>query len=651
MVRCSSPIRRRSPIGFPSAFTYLTAAVVACFVAAFSTCVLAAPLASSRRHALQGQIPLLNELPEVEGGLSIASETSSSLRAVGSNGSKLTGRFLHITDIHIDPWYQTGTTVGSSCHQYPGRDFVGQQSTPGFEATRKSGGDPDALAGEYGSPGSGCDAPLALINETFRFVKDGLDRVDFVIWTGDSARHDSDPQIPRTAAEVRDLNAMAVEYMLSAFPHPTNPQKASIPVVPNIGNNDITPHNQLAYTPDEPNPTLDFFASVWEPFIPADQVPVFRKGGYFYVEVVPDQLIVASLNTMYWFNSNRAVPDCTDSSTAGGAQLKWLEESVLKPARKRGVSVYLEGHVPPNVLNFYQQCYIWFATLATEYNDVVLAQFYGHMNIDHFFFPTINMKSSFSQQKEASTQTFAPSLSQILESTSSSSSSSSMTIPNIAASSKSVSDFFDSLHHHASTHSFSVSSLSSSPSLFPSSIQLDPSIPIPSAGPSWLNIYIQYLLNQYESLSDSDTDSDSHVKGVPSVVLVSPSVVPAYNSGLRVFEYKVKETKEEGDGPGGKRGRRRGGEDKAGTLEGYTQYYVNIARWNRVERRILGRDEFIYEVEYRFNLEYNLPSASTTSYLTLARRLVGKDDNETKDDMKALQRRWIRNMVVGLDER
>lgn len=33
---------------------------------------------------------------------------------------ELKGRFLHITDLHPDPFYKEGATFGSSCHLKPG---------------------------------------------------------------------------------------------------------------------------------------------------------------------------------------------------------------------------------------------------------------------------------------------------------------------------------------------------------------------------------------------------------------------------------------------------------------------------------------------------------------------------------------------------
>jgi endopolyphosphatase len=75
---------------------------------------------------------------------------------------------------------------------------------------------------------SGCDAALSLVNLTFAtLAKDFASALDFVVWTGDSVRHDSDPKIPRTMSEVKDLNTQVSAMMRETFP--------KIPVLPSIG--------------------------------------------------------------------------------------------------------------------------------------------------------------------------------------------------------------------------------------------------------------------------------------------------------------------------------------------------------------------------------------------------------------------------------
>ena len=66
--------------------------------------------------------------------------------------------------------------------------------------------------------------------------------------------------------------------------------------------------------------------------------------------------------------------------------MAWLKTK-LQYAREQGLNVYITGHVPPNTSNWMPTCYYAFATLVTDYRDVIQGQFYGHMNIDHFYFP------------------------------------------------------------------------------------------------------------------------------------------------------------------------------------------------------------------------------------------------------------------------
>jgi len=69
----------------------------------------------------------------------------------------------------------------------------------------------------------------------------------------------------------------------------------TIPIVPTFGNNDVLPHNIFA---KGPNKWTKAYARVWRPFIPEEQRHQFDRGGWFYVEVIPNRLAVFSLNTM-----------------------------------------------------------------------------------------------------------------------------------------------------------------------------------------------------------------------------------------------------------------------------------------------------------------------------------------------------------------
>ncbi|KIM53791.1 hypothetical protein SCLCIDRAFT_409629 [Scleroderma citrinum Foug A] len=271
---------------------------------------------------------------------------------------RLHGRFLHITDMHPDPYYKPGSRPSMACHR--------------GKPKKKRG------AGYYGTPYKECDSPFALTNLTLDHLdKRWSNEIDFVIWTGDSA---SDDDIPRPLHEIYDLNSAVARKMEQVF------SSKGIPVIPTIGNNDIWPHNTLASGPNDITRT---YSSIWQHFIPAGSHASFLRGGYFSVEVIPDALAVISLNTMYFYASNEAVQGCAkeDDDDPGNQQFGWLEDQ-LAVFRSRQMQVWMMGHVPPKDDHYYPRCYAMYAELSLRFQDTILGHVFGHLNTDHFYFIT-----------------------------------------------------------------------------------------------------------------------------------------------------------------------------------------------------------------------------------------------------------------------
>ncbi|CAE6454211.1 unnamed protein product [Rhizoctonia solani] len=284
----------------------------------------------------------------------------------------LHGRFIHITDMHPDKYYLPGASVSSSCHS----------KKPRKESER---------AGEYGAPGTDCDSPISLINSTLEWVeKEWADRIDFVIWTGDNARHDSDSSIPRTPTEIRDMNREMARRMDRIF------TPRGVTVVPSIGNNDIWPHVSLNIMYEGPSTVTNDFLESWRSFVPFPAYQVFQRGVYFSVELVPNRLAAISLNTLYWFDSNQAVDGCPKKSNDPGTlELDWLEIQLkLYRSRKMQASpydhhVWLTGHVAPTE-DYFPRCFARYGELALRYQDTILGHLFGHKNVDHFVIHSID---------------------------------------------------------------------------------------------------------------------------------------------------------------------------------------------------------------------------------------------------------------------
>lgn len=279
---------------------------------------------------------------------------------------RLQGRFLHISDLHPDQFYKlhSSTEEDIACHRGVGP------------------------AGKYGAETSDCDSPLSLVDATFEWIKENVvDKVDFVIWTGDSARHDSDEQIPRTAKQILETNTYIAEKFAEVFGNGGanhNPTDMAVPVVPTFGNNDILPHNILLAGP---NKWLNTYLSVWRKFIPEPQRHSFGRGGWFYIEVIPNKLAVFSLNTMYFFDRNAGVDGCAKRDEPGWEHMEWLRIQ-LDMLRARGMKAILSGHVGPARTDskklWDETCWQRYTLWLRQYRDVVVTGIFGHMNIDHF---------------------------------------------------------------------------------------------------------------------------------------------------------------------------------------------------------------------------------------------------------------------------
>jgi hypothetical protein len=70
--------------------------------------------------------------------------------------TELTGRFLHITDFHPDPWYRTNSTFDSGCHRLPPKKKKGKKGKGGDKNKDLDGDDDDddevlKVAGKWGT--------------------------------------------------------------------------------------------------------------------------------------------------------------------------------------------------------------------------------------------------------------------------------------------------------------------------------------------------------------------------------------------------------------------------------------------------------------------------------------------------------------------
>ena len=273
---------------------------------------------------------------------------------------------------------------------------------------------------------------------------------------------------------------------------------------------------------------------------------MFKVLGCFFVDVRP-QIRVISLNTLYLFASNDAVRDCSetkknmhqklgsdkwgrgcDEQNAGDCVLDWLE-SLLQISQEMNMSVQITGHIPPSYANYKKRCYDRFAQIGTKYRTMIKSQFYGHLNIDHFYFATET----------------------------------------------------DSV--------------------------IKPIVKKKGYGimlsPSWVISYCRNLIDHYKNINEM---AESQV-GFP--ILVSPSIVPAFNPSFRVFKISTDPM-------------------RLGEVVGYTQYWLDLAA-ETIEVAVEYSFQNAYEFDYRKRV---------LGWIDLAGRIVNGE---------YLRAEYFLNMVVG----
>ncbi|KAI7899685.1 Metallo-dependent phosphatase-like protein [Cokeromyces recurvatus] len=268
---------------------------------------------------------------------------------------KLFGKFLHITDIHIDPLYLEGSDPSRICHTITGN---------GSEIT-----------GKFGALGTRCASPVPLVDATFKFLKKEINQIDFIIYTGDTVRQNRDANLPVTHDQVIKGHTLVAEYVLKSFPKGTL-------FFPTIGNNDAFMYNQL----EENDPLFPILETIWKPF-KLDLTETFTKGGYFIQEIIKNKLSIISLNSMFFYNPNLAVEDCISSTSPGTIQLEWLETQLKKLKKKDGKhQAYIIGHISPideyGIRILKDACYEKYFALLGKYGKYIAGHFTGHTNAD-----------------------------------------------------------------------------------------------------------------------------------------------------------------------------------------------------------------------------------------------------------------------------
>ncbi|OCT80206.1 acid sphingomyelinase-like phosphodiesterase 3a [Xenopus laevis] len=264
-----------------------------------------------------------------------------------------TGQFWHISDLHLDFSYHITEDHRNVCLSSKGA----KASSPG-------------IFGDFL-----CDSPYQLILSAIQYIKDSHQKVDFMIWTGDSPPH-------------LRVNELSTKIVIDVIRNMTSTIRSLLPdllVFPALGNHDYWPQDQL---PVKENEVYTAVAEFWKPWLTEEALSTFRKGGY-YSQIFKSNrstytLRIVSLNTNLYYSPNKVTVNMTDPAN----QFEWLEDT-LKISRQNNEKVYIIAHVPVGYLPFArltpamrETFNLRLVKIFRNYSDVITAQFYGHTHRD-----------------------------------------------------------------------------------------------------------------------------------------------------------------------------------------------------------------------------------------------------------------------------
>eukprot|EP00873_Tetraselmis_striata_P036610 jgi/Tetstr1/456874/TSEL_043546.t1 len=262
------------------------------------------------------------------------------------------GRFLWLSDLHLDPLYgQPGAYGGRAC----------ERGAP--------------ACGRYG-----CDSPRHLVEIALAEAAAAAPRADFALVTGDFVRHKVSELPDEQGAFEAALRGTA-ELLVGAL--------GAGRVVPVLGNNDLLPANHLEVTSEVPpgpgmprQPALAALAELWAShglLAAPNEVDTFGHGGYFARRVGP-RLWLLALNTVVY--SSAATPPSNATDPFG--QWAWAREQLLAVRAACGAAI-IAGHNPPSLATYQPGELSWTAPATASYRsllagfgDVLAGQCFGH---------------------------------------------------------------------------------------------------------------------------------------------------------------------------------------------------------------------------------------------------------------------------------
>jgi len=312
------------------------------------------------------------------------------------------GHFLWLSDLHLDPFYGTEYAF----HKIDDDDSKCIQKET-------------LLQYPYGR--IGCDSPISLLDSSLQSVKNDNNttgtKIDFILITGDLVRHgtdrlfsssftmsskflQNDTNINSTYStqeegeidndfDINDIISASIRSIRKIFP--------TVPIIPVLGNNDVTPDYYLDVNNDNDNYDDDYTIrtgvnnsdentllamarnGLSDCFLSEEESQTFSHGGYFsrIVQTTSSSsILILSLNTVIYSMKHQPAYSVVGDDPFG--QFAWIESqlqaAMIGDKNSRSTTkinaVYIVGHIPFTI-GSYRHSQFWHERFVDHYMTIL----------------------------------------------------------------------------------------------------------------------------------------------------------------------------------------------------------------------------------------------------------------------------------------
>ncbi|CAJ0567409.1 unnamed protein product, partial [Mesorhabditis spiculigera] len=276
---------------------------------------------------------------------------------------------LHLTDIHVDMYYEEGSEADCGeplcCRGDKNPVEVGASATTKAPIKHPAG---------YWGTVMGCDIPYRTFTNMLDHIAANHKNIDYILVSGDLESH-ADWDYTRTTHQNMVKNIS--ESIRSRFPN--------IPAYFSIGNHEGVPIDVFAprFTPERFHMDwlYDTMADSWKGWVPADQDANMRYMGSYVVKPYPGLRII-SVNTPLggdpvnaFLYINQTDPDGT---------MSWLIAQ-LYAAEQAGDKVHVTAHIPGGDGECLEGWAINYYKVMNRFANIITGQFFGHTHSEQFY--------------------------------------------------------------------------------------------------------------------------------------------------------------------------------------------------------------------------------------------------------------------------